>query len=1217
MPKTNLVRSALLLLLGAAMATAQNDRGTLTGSIKDSTDANIPGAKLELRNTETGALARGESTATGNYTFASLPVGTYDLTVQADGFKKSVQRNLAIQLDQTLRLEVKLELGSTSESVTVSANAEMLKTENAEVNMNVTGQKLNELPINFGGTGSAGGGIRNWLTFTYLAPGVAGTDAGSEVNGLPGGNYKVYLEGQDSTSPVAVGWTSTVQAASVEAITEFTVQSSNYSAEYGQVLGGLYNFTTKSGTNQFHGSVYEEWTNEVLNAAQPWNHIRNKDRQNDYGFSVGGPVRIPKLYNGRNKTFFFFNLERYGNNQISPNVGNVPTAAYRQGDFGCALFATTTNCSGPTVTLTDAASGYQYLQNQIFDPLTTTTDSKGRLVRTAFPNNIIPANRMDSVSVKIQALFPAPINTQTTQNFIANINTQTKQQIPSLKIDQNFGASTKVSFFWNRQQTNSPAFPDGMPLPITVARKLVGGTVGGNQERLNMDHTFSPTLIAHLGVGFWRFLNPDSSPPDVLNYDAVKNLGLVGSSMGGLGFPQIGGISYNNEGGFSGAQGSSIGIQNSVFQETDIASAVGSLTWLHGRHTFKTGFELKDSVYSDQSNNQAAGQYNFNGAQTAQPFLNNTTVGTGSLTGSIGSGYASFLLGQVQNYRVSPQQAAQQRSVQEALYFQDSFKVTSHLTVEMGLRWDRTPLGHEQWDRQSQISFSLPDPNAGGLPGGTVFAGYGPGRCNCEFINTYNFAFGPRLSVAYQINPKTVIRAGWGFSYGATDQWNYLSNNYLVNGMGYSTISPGNNPQFGFAYSQFSNGIVYDPASLHVVNLDPGINHPKGALGSPSASAITYDPSGARPARVNQWNIALQRRLSTNMTIEAAYVGNRGVWEQQNGLVNPNSSTPGRFNAYGVSLADANMRNILTSQICSAGAIAAGFQLPYAGFPCTATVAQSLRPFPQYSVSLAPQFANQGDSFYDSLQVRFVKRISYGLDVTSNYTFSKTLNIGGYINSNPDNRTIQKALDNNSLPHIWVSAITYRTPKASSNKYVRLLTGNWTYSAALRYASGRLIAAPQSQVSRINQYNFASGTPMVRVPGVPLYLTDINCRCIDPNNINQRILNPAAWQDVGAGVISPGAGYYNDYRGPHAVSENMNFGRTFQFREKMSLNIRAEFFNVFNRVTLGTPSSGNPTQATTVNNLTGAISGFGYYSVGSASNAGGQRIGLLVARFQF
>jgi len=1192
----------------ASGALAQSDRGAVTGTVTDPANAAVPDAKLVLRNTETGVRAEAQTTATGNYNFSSIPVGTYDLTTTANGFKTSVQRQLQVQINQTLKIDVELAIGSSTDSITVSANAEMLKTDNAESSMNVSGQKLNELPINFGGSGSAGGGIRNWLTFTYLAPGVAGTGAGSEVNGLPGGNYKVYLEGQDSTSPVAVGWTSTVQSASVEAITEFAVQSSNYSAEYGQVLGGLYNFTTKSGTNQYHGSVYEEFTNEALNARQPWNHVLNRNRQNDYGFSIGGPVRIPKVYNGQNRTFFFFNLEKYGNNQSSSSTINVPTAAYRQGDFGCALFATTTNCTGPTVTLTDTTSGYQYLQNQIFDPATTAQDSKGRLVRTPFPNNVIPMSRMDQVALKIQSFIPAPLNGQNTQNWNSTIVTQTRQQIASLKIDQNFGSNTRVSGFWNNMATNSPAFPDGLPFPITGVRKTVGGTVGGNQIRINADHTISPSLIAHLGVGYWRFLNPDSSPPEILNYDAVKILGLVGSSTG-FGFPQISGLSYNNEGGF----GNTMGIQNAVFQQTGIASTVGSLTWVHGRHTYKAGFEIKDSVYSDQSLNGTPGVYSFSGSQTGIPFLGTNTVGAGS----IGSGYASFLLGQVQNYRVSPPVAAQQRSIQEGLYFQDSLKATSRLTFELGLRYDRTPLGHEAWDRQSQISFTTPDPNAPGFNGGTVFAGYGPGRCNCEFVKTYNYGFGPRLSVAYQLNSKTVIRAGWGISYGATDQWNYLSNNYLINGMGYTTISPGNNPQFGLPYSQLQNGIVYNPAALHVVNLDPGINHAAGTLGNPSASAIAYDPSGARPARVNQWNITVQRKLTANMSIEAGYVGNRGVWEQQNGLVNPNAITPSILRANGVDLSNANTRTLMTSQICSAGAIAAGFKLPYAGFPCTASVAQSLRPFPQYSVSLGPQFANQGNSFYDSLQVRFVKRFSHGLDVTSNYTFSKTLNIGGYINADPSNRTIQKALDSQSFPHIWVSAITYTTPKPTSNRLVRAVLGNWTYAAALRYASGALIAAPQSVNSRYNTYTFASGTPMVRVPGAPLYLIDINCRCIDPNNINQRVLNPAAWTDVGAGAISPGAGYYNDYRGPHQVSENMNIGRTFQFREKMKLNIRAEFFNVFNRVPLGTPSSGNPTQTTTVNQATGAISGFGYYSVGSTSNSGNPRQGLLVARFTF
>ncbi|SPE39911.1 hypothetical protein SBA3_3490008 [Candidatus Sulfopaludibacter sp. SbA3] len=538
--------------------------------------------------------------------------------------------------------------------------------------------------------------------------------------------------------------------------------------------------------------------------------------------------------------------------------------------------------------------------------------------------------------------------------------------------------------------------------------------------------------------------------------------------------------------------------------------------------------------------------------------------------------------------------------------------------MELGLRWDRVPLGTELWDRQSEIGLNTPNPNAGNLPGGFVFAGYGPGRCNCEFSKTYNFAVGPRLAVAYQIDSKTVIRAGWGLTYSAGDSWAYLNGGYSLNGLGYNSVQT-SAPSFGLVSSQLQNGIVYNPASLSTLNLNPGVNTTPGQLNTFSSvwGGLYNDPGAGRPARINQWNVALQRQLTKDMTIEAAYVGNRGVWEPSNGLVNLNSISSARLKALGIDLTNAATRTLLTSTIGSAAAKAAGFTLPYPTFPTTATVAQSLRPFPEYNSSLPAEFVNQGNSYYDSLQVKFIKRFTHGLDVSSAYTFSKTINVGGYINADPTNRAIQRGLDSNDYPHIFVSASTYTTPRLTSNKFIRNVLGDWTWGATLRYASGALIAAPQSVLSRWSTYTFASGTPMVRVPGVPLYLTNIDCRCIDPNNINQRILNPAAWQDVGAGTISPGSGYYNDYRGPHQVNENMNLGRTFRIREKMTLNIRAEFFNVFNRVTLGNPSTGNPTQTTSVNNATGAISGFGYYSIGSTSNLGGQRNGQLVARFRF
>ncbi|MEI9974255.1 MAG: carboxypeptidase-like regulatory domain-containing protein [Ignavibacteriota bacterium] len=361
---TQLLSQLFCCILFTAVLFAQADRGTITGTIVDPANAVVPGAKIVAVNTQTGSRSDAVATETGNYTLTSLPAGTYDITVEVAGFKTTLRTGVEVQVAQTARVDIALQVGSPTESVTVTAETPMLRTENAEQSMNVTGGKVNDLPLNFGGGGGQGGGIRDWLSFITLAPGVSGNNANSPgmnvINGIPAGtygNFKVYLEGQDATSVNDAGWTSTVSGAGVESIGEFSIQTSNFAAEYGQVAGGLFNFTTKSGTNELHGSAYEYWANEAMDAAHPYSHKLDRDRKNDYGFTVGGPVYIPKLYNGKNKTFFFFNLERFGNNQISSGAySTVPTSAYRQGDFSAAL-------TGKT--LTDPTSGYQFPENAI------------------------------------------------------------------------------------------------------------------------------------------------------------------------------------------------------------------------------------------------------------------------------------------------------------------------------------------------------------------------------------------------------------------------------------------------------------------------------------------------------------------------------------------------------------------------------------------------------------------------------------------------------------------------------------------------------------------------------------------------------------------------------------------------------------------------------------------------------------------------------------
>src|SRR5882724_1075757 len=389
---------------------AQNDRGTITGEVRDPANALVAGAAVIATNTETGVESKTVTTATGNYTIPSLPAGKYSLSVESAGFKKLIQQGITVEVAQTHRMDVTLQIGSTSESVTVTAEAPLLKTESAEQSTVIAGDRINELPLNFGGGGGNVGTIRSPYSFNVLSPGVAGSGSQpgnsnpgdtANVNGLQASTFRVQVEGQDATSQNDIGWTSTVAQPSVDMIQEFSLQTSNFAAEFGQIGGGMYNFTTRSGSNDLHGTGYEYFTNEALDAYRPFTYANPRSRKNDFGGTVGGPVWIPKIYNGRNRTFFFFNFEMYRNTvNTAGNFITLPTAAMRNGDFSQLL---TGKQLGTDVT------GRPILENTIYDPATARSVN-GQLVTDPFAGNIIPPNRIDPVAAKIQALIPATTN---------------------------------------------------------------------------------------------------------------------------------------------------------------------------------------------------------------------------------------------------------------------------------------------------------------------------------------------------------------------------------------------------------------------------------------------------------------------------------------------------------------------------------------------------------------------------------------------------------------------------------------------------------------------------------------------------------------------------------------------------------------------------------------------------------------------------------------
>ncbi|HWE52979.1 MAG TPA: TonB-dependent receptor [Bryobacteraceae bacterium] len=1198
MPLRARTGAALMLMLLPFSALAQSDRGTITGAVTDPAGAVIAGASVTALHKSTGSVFPTVTTNTGNYTLPSLPSGVYDLTVEANGFSKYTQQGIEVQVAQTARVDVTLKVGSATESITVNADAPLLRTESAEQSETITGDKVNDLPLTL-----TSAGIRNPIAFASLQAGVyapAGGNFTMLVNGVPGATsgsstYKTLMDGQDITSGIDPTHLSETQP-SVEALQEMTLQTSNFAAEFGQVGGGLVNFTSKSGTNDYHGSAYEYWTNRVLNAGIPYTNngkgglIKPTNTNNDFDVSLGGPVSIPKLYNGKNKTFFFFNIEAFVTHNQGSGFNTVPTMAERQGDFSSILDNRVLG-SDPT--------NQPIKEYVIYDPASNFT-SNGQTLRTPFPGNVIPASRIDPVAAKVNALIPAPTNGNLVNNLLIADRLQNHTYVPSLKLDENISDKSKISIYWSEWYNNNPKNQaDGLPFPLSAARHYLSSD---HTVRLTYDRTLTPTLLLHLGMGELRYDHIDSSPPSTLNYDAVGKLGLVGSDTNPTGFPRLANLNSPVGGGPTVSTG--FGPVNANNYYNDKPTAVGSLTWIRGNHTLKFGGEWRRDIWEDINTRGSQGIYNFSAAETGLPYLSSTTLNGGNL----GFPYASFLLGQVDNATVSNLQDPQLRKIGIGFYAQDTWKITRNLTLDYGLRYDFETVWHEIHNRMSSFEPYVVNPSAGGLPGGTAYPGSGPGRCNCDFAQPYKFGFGPRLGIAWQIDHKTVLRGGIGVVYGRTADSSYITNSPIL-GTGFNTLAFAS-PSFGIAEGLLQNGLSYTQAQINDASLNPGIVPYAGQL-NPPPYYITQ--GGGRPPRILQWNLSVQREITNNLVVEAAFVGNRGVWEQSDGFVQINANSIQSLAAEGYNIVNnPSVLSLLTSNWNSPQAIAAGIKPPYAGYPVT-TVAQLLRPYPQFT-SITTRWSDYGDSWYDGLQTKLTQRVWHGFFAQASFSYQKALDQGIETPNDITNREANKDLSAYDQRFVLSYGISYTTPAPvfTSNRFVRDIARDWTISAFAREASGLPIQAPAIQ-NNLQSVLFQPGGFMNRVPGAPLFLDNLNCHCIDPNK--QFVLNPAAWSNPLPGTFGNSAAYYSDYRYQRRPTEQFGIGRIFRVKERLTLQIRAELFNVFNRTEMANPVATNSLATTTYgpNGLTSG--GFGW--INPATPAYQPRNGQLLARINF
>jgi len=1197
--------------------------GTITGLISDPAGAVVANGPVEAKNTATGVVVSAATSATGNYVLSSLPAGTYEINVNVPGFKKYTQTGVAVQQLQTTRVDVTLVIGSAAESVTVSDVASLLKTETGDVSHNVTTNRQDDLPM------GQIGAVRVTTQAVLMIPGVNGVTGsnvgGMSINGSPASSERIRIDGMDATYTLGNVYYS-FGAPSVDSVSEVAVQTSNYAAEYGQSTGAVLSFTMRSGTNQYHGSAYDYWTNEDFNATGPYSHVRNKSRINDFGGTAGGPIWIPKVYKGKDKTFFFFNYESRPTTSVnSTNLITVPTAAYRTGDFGAAAAAT-----GNKVLGTDVLSR-PIIQNSIYDPASQRLVG-ANLVRDPFPGNVIPTAQLDKVALKAQALVPTPQGPQATgliQNYVNPYQTKTKYYVPSIKIDHSLSSNIKLSgnWGWNHQGTPGPptnTTSEGLPTLLSVFAPTDWNTIN---YRLNYDQTLSPTLLLHIGGAY-----VDSRldmPSATTNYNPTTGLGLTGPFIPYT-FPVFSGmLGANNTGGMNyigPAAGIGLGFDGTQNTNEAKTNIVANLTWVKNNHTFKFGAEVDFEGYPNYNIIGTTGQYVFSANETALPYLNSATV-AGS---TIGLPYASFLLGLPDNYTVNSPAVARLGKHQLGLFAQDSWKVNRKLSLELGLRYDYSTSGKEQYGRYGFFDPKVANTQDGGRLGGVTYGA----TCGCgnNFFNSYKLGFGPRLGFAYQLNPKTVLRGGAGLLIGTTPDNGIQSRSVTSLNQVFSTA---------FAQSPLTNGlqggVPLTYAQVAWPNFNPS-NFPVVAIpGTPGAAPAAWiDKNAGYPSKSYQWSFGVQREILRNLVVDVAYVGNRGVWLPSAGALAYNANTPQSLAAYGIDITTAAGRAILNAPLNSVAAGPFQNKVPYAGFPLTSTVAQSLRPYPQFTTAPTALWAPLGDNWYQSLQLKVTKRLSHGLDVAYNFTWSKTLQNSIEAGTENDifNRSLNKTLSGLDRPLVSNITVNYVVPTApwASNKLLKYVLSDWTTGALITYASGAPILVPTSTNSLNTSYFLPTASFMNRVPGVPLFNVDLNCHCYDPTKT--LVLNSAAWVNPAVGTYSSSAAYYNDYRAQRKPTENFNIGRNFRIRESMSFSVRAEFVNIFNRTVLPAPSAGNsagapsPLTAATcfasnVSGTTGACSastggyasGFGFMQTANLNT--GQRTGQIVARFRF
>jgi hypothetical protein len=1139
-------RWLLCIAATAALCQAQESRATIIGRATDPTGAVIAGADVRATNIATNVVVASKTNESGNYEIPYLLPGVYTVTVEMQGFKKAVRDGIELQVGDRMTLDFSLSLGDVAESVVVKGETPLLESSKADMGLVMDQRRVAELPV-------VGG---NPFYLTRLTAGVlssAGRIAGNPMD--QGGATGVIVNGTRSNSSEATVDGSPVMtnrnasfSPPQDLVQEFKVNTATYDASIGHAAGAMTNVSMKSGTNTPHGTGYIDnstiravpwFTNRFL--YDPRNNLNETQRQRQipswlhrrWGATMTAPVWIPKVYEGRNRTFWTFGFEDLTIERNLSFTGTVPTEAQRRGDFSDLL-----------------KLGPRY---QIYDPFTIAPAASGRFSRQPLPNNIIPASRIDPVGAKIISYYPLPTqpgqNVEETNNFFRTQNIVRESYTYTSRVDHNFNEKNRLFFRWNNQQHDNYTNSLGTITNIDLLDRTAWGMV------VDDVHVFSPALLLNLRYG--------------ITYESnIASRGSQGFDLTSLGFPASLVTNIVNRIGPNGIAFPNVQVDGNVYTAlsnnggtrgaTNYHTASATVTRISGAHSMRFGAEYRLERETAFNFGFAAPQLVFGNVYTRGPLDNSPAA-------PIGQGMASMLFGIASGGTINNNASSAQESSYWGLFLQDDWRITPKLTVNIGLRYEYEKPVSERYNRTIRgFDFTTPNPvsqqalaNYARAPipqvpvssfrtlGGLLFAGVGGQPSGIWTADGNNFA--PRIGLAYQLTKETVLRAGYGIFYD-------------VLGVDRNDVNQGGFNQPTNLIPTLNNGQTY-VATLS--NPFPnGVDAAPGASGGLTTflgrGVTSFNEKPLNPYN-QRWSASVQRQLPQRVVLDVSYVGNRGAKLAATRELNPIpreylSTLPGR---------DQPVIDFLSRQVPN----------PFFGIRefsgtglanQTIAVSQLLRPFPQFTGTQTTFPA--GYSYYHSLQVASEKRMSGGLSFQLAWTWSKFMEATSYLNDTDS--ALEKVVSDNDYTHRFVLSTIYELPFGRGRKWLNgmrfvpeAIFGGWQLQGWFEGQSGQALAFGNAI---FNGDLHDIELPLEQRRAERWFNTDAGFN----RNSAQALANN----------IRTFPTRFNGVRNDGINNFDLSLFKNVRLKESVTAQFRIENFNALNHVQFDTPNT-NPTAA--------------------------------------